>query len=919
MDIKEILSVSANKPHINSKLNLLIKGNNDSFPEATPNEPDTTTNIQEIAAKQELRNAQLKRYINQLENILKEFQFAIDNKLNSLSLYQTVITDISYIFNRIYSEGISKDTMHESKGELDEIFNKYEPLYKGIITGLKNTPVTKDMDYTFAVMPLIHLASGVLGDVRNLNPNILIVPYGEEMAESYKEFFSDDLFWLNFYSDTNNLNKLVDFSIPFLNTDYIKSSDFKDKELLNFHKWLKELYVNYHELNYYENTDKLSLKSLKNIMAKCNRLLGRFFKLRLPDGLNRIQGRYLLKYQDLNTDMSGLASWDEKDVLKLKNKLSKLIINIFNEISEYNAKPLFFSNTNINDLFLNTIIATTPDKYINPNCTPEELTMFSAEAAIQATVGHTAPVASVAGQVVGGIGSAIGNNIFKITSILSLTMMLVGIGSKVYNSIKIGKMNKKSLKNKLVELKEHNDKLFKAKVDPEIDAIINKYRSEYETFINTEYKEKIDSLFMEDLKKLFNFLFRLDKKINKEVSAASKKLNAKHFSIDPEGFIDNSLELVLFSMNSTLAHQIENSINSLSVYSTGGKPNIVAYKKALMNCKRTIDKFFNIKVPEKMEGYFSKLEDQYQGFLNNVYDKKAGSDKIADLKAIHEGLDKIGDYAITILKESNMANFSENSINTLKQSLASTVLICNHLFDENKFKNKNFSELVNHYKGEYSKFKDGLMESLNKNDLQVLNNYSYLVSDFIDKFKEEAQPLAPFTSFINFSERISDKNIILNFSKIEAKNEVVNTLRLIFKEIPEIEKAPELHQAFLTIQQKFFDEPLGSFDGSVLGKKLEDKQEFELQQINEILRSFLREIRNFNKGTSILAKTPNSENKTISNFREYKGNRKYENNEADWNKLERFFISAGKNLKQNIIPATAGALGIGLTIKKLKG
>lgn len=138
----------------------------------------------------------------------------------------------------------------------------------------------------------------------------------------------------------------------------------------------------------------------------------------------------------------------------------------------------------------------------------------------------------------------------------------------------------------------------------------------------------------------------------------------------------------------------------------------------------------------------------------------------------------------------------------------------------------------------------------------------------------------------------------IDFSLIEKRDEVLNSLRLVFKEMPK--NAPVLDQTFMAIQYKFFKEKLGTYDIEALKPKVQDMSEAELEECNKSLRLLLKEIRTFN----------NDPKPQISNTRKLP--------DDDLNKAERLLRDIGKNAHKAIAPVGAG-LGLMLTIKNLRG
>lgn len=149
----------------------------------------------------------------------------------------------------------------------------------------------------------------------------------------------------------------------------------------------------------------------------------------------------------------------------------------------------------------------------------------------------------------------------------------------------------------------------------------------------------------------------------------------------------------------------------------------------------------------------------------------------------------------------------------------------------------------------------------------------------------------------NFSTRLHS---IINFSLISKRDDVLNSLRLVFKEMPK--DAPQLNQVFLAIQSKYFKERMGTYDIEALKPKVQAMSESSLEECNTELRGLLKEIRNFNKNP-IINKGP-------------RGNKVPQDN--DLNKIERLGRDIGKNARNILTPVSLG-LGAVLTGKKLLG
>lgn len=137
----------------------------------------------------------------------------------------------------------------------------------------------------------------------------------------------------------------------------------------------------------------------------------------------------------------------------------------------------------------------------------------------------------------------------------------------------------------------------------------------------------------------------------------------------------------------------------------------------------------------------------------------------------------------------------------------------------------------------------------------------------------------------------------IDFSLIEKRDEVLNSLRLVFKELPK--DNPNLDQVFMAIQYKYLKERLGTYDIEALKPKVQELSEAELESCNQALRLLLKDIRNYNKDPK----------PQISNTRQLPND--------DLNKAERLLRDIGKNAHKAILPVGAG-LGAMLHLKNLR-
>lgn len=209
-------------------------------------------------------------------------------------------------------------------------------------------------------------------------------------------------------------------------------------------------------------------------------------------------------------------------------------------------------------------------------------------------------------------------------------------------------------------------------------------------------------------------------------------------------------------------------------------------------------------------------------------------------------------------------------------------------------------ELLKDWKLEWDKLYKEVKGADKHDDREYLEKLNQRISDFGDKVikevKERAESkLLEVEKYRTFSSRLSN---VINFSLITKRDDVLNSLRLVFKEMPK--DAPQLDQDFLAIQSKYLKERMGSYDIEALKPKVQEMSESQLEACNTDLRALLKKIRNFNKNP-IINKGP-------------RGNKLPQDD--DLNKFERFVRDVGKNSRNIITPIGLGA-GAALTIRKL--
>ena len=210
-------------------------------------------------------------------------------------------------------------------------------------------------------------------------------------------------------------------------------------------------------------------------------------------------------------------------------------------------------------------------------------------------------------------------------------------------------------------------------------------------------------------------------------------------------------------------------------------------------------------------------------------------------------------------------------------------------------------ELLKHYKDEWNKLyrevKNTTGRTASREYLERLNKQ---IADFGEKVIAEVKERAE-SKFLEvekyraFSPRLQS---VINFSLITKRDDVLNSLRLVFKEMPK--DAPQLEQAFLIIQSKYLKEKMGSYDIEALKPKVQDLNESQLEECNTALRALLKEIRNFNKNP-IINKGP-------------RGNKLPKDD--DLNKIERLGRDIGKNARNILTPVSLG-LGAAIAGRRL--
>lgn len=1012
--------------------------------------------------------------IKGLIDTLAKYQYATREKIDSSDFYQNIISELTAKLDKMIPS--SEDRVEDE----NDIIGKYSPVFESIMEGLKETPVEAEEDYISMAEPLVSIASSIVGDYNEVDPVMIekysMEKYGENIDE-IEEFFFSEIFWNNFYSDIDNYGVLVDFSLPFVKEDYVQRQHFTDGSQYDFHKWMKEMYVAFHELNYYEETDNIDKKGFKNAVMRCRALLHRFFRMKLPKKIEYLKEKYMPDFQEFEKDVAVLKSWEYDDIKDMKNKVANIVTGIITdagsvkrqdfsaiegasqvasnvvgkggnlvaegiknvgqgagEAIKHSAPILQSIGGGIKNIagaglnaagsvlkgvgsvasqlgplgtiaalggtalgalglkklhdkikykmfsdedFLYALYSDLPveafnfEECINFANMAKEKELYEIYRKIKETDNRPSAkkLASIFGyhdekrveafeeaykeykdnkekveEVLNNPGKFRGEEkaaakIIKIKelykknkgekyienfsippyTVIMMTSMSIGLISTLSRivastsaKIKAGGLNKDSLRDTIEKMKDTTDKIFANK---EVRTALPELKMEYDTFIRTDYKEKLDSLFIQDLKLLFSKFTYFSKETMKAVKRIQKGQN---FSIDPYNDLEKGLNAINFSINNSIGSGIQSAINSLALFKVNNKPDINGYKRGLMTLKRALDKFFTADLPENLQGYADKLEAQYENIIRVEYNAKVGKHTLKDLKKLHTDMERIGDLALEILKQ-NQVNFSDekkdedDDIETLKKSIKSIKRVADYFFYEQKMENPNIAAVVTQYRQKYEKYENKIKKALDEENKQLLKEIISEMAKIVNDLKQDSIKYREVKSFVAFSDILDERGIIYNFSELEARNDLLNTVRLIFKEIPSEKEAPELNRGFKQLQQRYFNEPLGTYDAKVIGNKIHGKNEQELNHINETMRAFLREVRQNEKKTGVTNYNP-TEKPHIKTY----GNKRYENTSNDWNKLERFFISMGKSLKI-ALPVIGTGLGLIVSIKKIEG
>ena len=494
--------------------------------------------------------------------------------------------------------------------------------------------------------------------------------------------------------------------------------------------------------------------------------------------------------------------------------------------------------------------------------------------------------------------------------------MFVNIGMRIMTGLKQNKLDVNQFKGMIVQSKLSLDKFFNSPGNKEIDQVKAKYRDEYTNFITTEFEEKIDSLFMSELKDLYKDLRNIGNRIAKDLNKVQPKFKTRHFSVD------QGMEACV---------ELGNELNNLNNFKLGGN-DIGGYKRALMRAKKAFDKVF-LNAPESVKNEYYPT---YQKYIQVMWNGKTGTTKYEDLKSLSEGLETLARSVMHDMKQADkmdmfstlLQQFSEQDIHDqladLKKRIRTTLDLADVLFYKTSLVNPSYSVLLTKYRKKYEKYKAKSLSVLTSENKDAMAEFVGELAGFFDDMKSDVAQNSSKSSLFYFSEIMERRGILINFSVVESRNELQNTLRLIFKELPDEKDAPELHNKFRSLQKSHLNEPFGTYDPQAIMSKLTNLKEQQLSQANSEFRVLLREIRNYNNSSPSInqvvdqqvGKSTNPSGKNTYGDGHYKRDFRGQNDDSDLNKLERFFVSTGKALKVGI-PLAGTALLAALNIKRL--
>lgn len=482
---------------------------------------------------------------------------------------------------------------------------------------------------------------------------------------------------------------------------------------------------------------------------------------------------------------------------------------------------------------------------------------------------------------------------------------------RIFTSMKQNQMDVTQYKGMIVQSKLAMDRFFNSPGNQQIDAVKYKYKHEYENFITNEYEDKIDSLDKKDIDDVYKKLRNLGNRISHDLNKTPSEYKLSNFSESP------TMEACL---------NLAKAFNDLDIYKMSDN-DITGYKKAIARTKRTFDKVFTAKGSPQVDKIKEEYRELYEKFIQNAYNRRVGTKSYTDLRELQSGLEKIGTSMMKDIKKydrldsinSQIANFSETdleqSLEELKNKIRTALDLADVLFYKTNIVSPQYSVLVTNYKRKYEKLKIKSLGVLTSENKETLSNFIIELANFVDDMKKDAGKIDHKT-MLAFSDMIERRGFIINFSIVEARKDIQNTLRLIFKEIPEETKNPEIHNRFRNLQKQLLSEPFGTYDPQAILQKINNLSEEQLIAANSQFRVLLREIRNLNNGADSTNQIANNQINKIGNRNGYRG--RDDNSEKDLNKLERFFVAMGKAIKVGL-PLVGTGVTAALNIKRIMG
>lgn len=503
------------------------------------------------------------------------------------------------------------------------------------------------------------------------------------------------------------------------------------------------------------------------------------------------------------------------------------------------------------------------------------------------------------------------SGIGKIYMPLMALNVATSLFGRIFTGMKQNQIDITQYKGMIVQSKLAMDRFFNSPGNQQIDTVKDKYKHEYENFITNEYEDKIDSLDKKDIDDVYKTLRNLGNRISHDLNKTPSEYKLSNFSESP------TMEACL---------NLAKAFNDLDIYKMSDR-DITGYKKAIARTKRTFDKVFTAKGSPQVDKIKEEYRELYEKFIQNAYNRRVGTKSYTDLRELQNGLEKIGTSMMKDIKKydrldsinSQIANFSEadlkRSLEELKNKIRTALDLADVLFYKTNIVSPQYSVLVTNYKRKYEKLKVKSLEVLTSENKETLSNFIIELANFVDDMKKDAGKIDHKT-MLAFSDMIERRGFIINFSIVEARKDIQNTLRLIFKEIPEETKNPEIHNRFRNLQKQLLSEPFGTYDPQAILQKINNLSEEQLIAANSQFRVLLREIRNLNNGADSTNQIANNQINKVGNRNGFRG--RDDNSEKDLNKLERFFVAMGKAIKVGL-PLVGTGLTAAFNIKRLMG